>query len=174
MANPSPPDPDVVAEAYRLTQPEPEGEGMTLAQVALRLGISKATAGNYVQKAIAHMPMVAIQRRARQQGDMAQRMVAVLYEAYEMAAQRRPSDPDDDPTAWLTLLDFAAKREAQLATLLGLNAATKLIVSHDGNGATGEYRDKSTIEALMRMQDRNRRDDQAIRAGRPGVIEGGN
>jgi hypothetical protein len=73
VANPAAPDPDIVKEAYRLTLPLPEGEDMSLAQVAMRLGISKTTAGEYVRRAIAHLPFVELHKRAQHQSDMSPR-----------------------------------------------------------------------------------------------------
>lgn len=174
MAGPTPPDPDLIAEAYRLTLPPPAGENLSLAQVGVRLGVSKATAGNYVQKAIVHMPLVEMLRRSRMQGDMTTRLCTMLYEVYDEAAVRRPKERDEPTDEWLALLDFAAKREAQLAVLLGLNAPKALTITNDGNGkGSTELRDTRLIEALERLDERDAADDRALRAGESGVIEGG-
>ena len=175
MAAPTAPDPDVVAEAYRLTQPEPVGEDLSFAQVALRLGVSKATVGRYVQLAIAHRPFVELHRRAQAQGDMTKRLLAVLYEAYEMAAARKPDpqDPDASLDEWLAIQEFAAKREAQLAGLLGLNSPAKLdITTNGGRNGNDAPKDVSLIAALARISETNALDERELRAGRPGVIEG--
>ena len=176
MANPSAPDPDVVAEAYRLTLEPPRGEGLSYAQVALRLGISKPTVGRYVQLAIAHVPHIELHRRAEEQGDMTRRLRAMLYATYALAEKRYP-DPDDedaDDGPWLALMDFAAKREAQLATLLGLNSPAKLDITTNGRGGNGDAPvDGALIAALAKLEARNEADDRELRAGRPGVIEGG-
>ena len=176
MAAPTAPDPDVVAEAHRLTLPPPDGESLSLAQVALRLGISKSTASNYVQRAIAHMPFVELHRRAQAQSDMTKRLLAVLYEAYEMASARKPDpeDPDAKLDEWLAIQEFAAKREAQLATLLGLNSPAKLdITTNGGRNGNDAAKDGALIAALARMSESNALDERELRAGRPGVIEGG-
>ena len=176
MANPSAPDPDVVAEAYRLTLEPPLGEDMSLAQVALRLGISKATAGRYVQQAIAHRPFVELHKRAQAQGDMTKRLLIVLYEAYELASARKPDPEDADAKVdeWLAIQEFAAKREAQLATLLGLNSPAKLdITTNGGRNGSDTPKDGALIAALAKLEARNEADDRELRAGRPGVIEGG-
>lgn len=174
MANPTPPDPDVVAEAYRLTQPAPLGEDMSLAQVALRLGVSKTTAGEYVRRAITHLPLVDLVKRAKQQGDMAHRLATVVVEAYELAAERKPRKREEPVDEWVMLQDFATKKEAQLAVLLGLNAPKALDISTNGNGnGRVELKDRSLIEALAKLDERDAADDRALRAGGPGVIEGG-
>lgn len=174
MANPSAPDPDIVKEAYRLTLPEPRGEELSVRQVAARLGISKSTAGDYIRRAVEHLPYAELFSRAEQQGDMATRLTTVLFEVYEEAGNRRPK-LDEDPSVWLALLDFAAKREAQLAVLLGLNAERRLTITNgSGNGKdySGDF-DQGLARALAHMDEVNARDEAAIRAGRPGVIEGG-
>lgn len=173
MANPSAPDPDVIKEAYRLTQSPPIGEGMSLAQVALRLGISKATAGRYVQLAIAHMPYVDLYNRAKQQGDMAQRLTTMLFEAHEFAGERRPATADEPIDDWLQLKKYAATLEAQLEHLLGLTTKQPLDVRITrGNGNDTDI-DHSLIAALARLDERDAEDERALRAGQPGVIEGG-
>jgi transcriptional regulator with XRE-family HTH domain len=176
VAAPTAPDPDLVATAYELTLEPPAGEGLSLAQVAVRLGISKATAWNYVQRAIAHRPFVELHKRAVAQSDMSKRLLAMLYAAYALAEARYP-DPDDedaDEARWLAIMDFAAKREAQLAELLGLKSPAKLdITTNGGRNGDGAPRDTKLIEALARIEERDTLDDREIRAGRPGVIEGG-
>lgn len=175
MANPSAPDPDVVKEAYRLTQSPPIGEDMSLAQVALRLGISKATAGRYVQLAIAHMPYVDLYNRAKQQGDMAQRLTTMLFEAHELASERRPATAEEPIDDWLQLKKYAATLEAQLEHLLGLTTKQPLdvrITRGDGRNDVGEGFDHSLIAALAKLEARDALDDRELRAGRPGVIEG--
>lgn len=166
----------MVAEAYRLTLPPPEGEELSLSRVATRLGISKATAGRYVQTAHAHRPFVELHRRAEQQSSMTKRLLVVLYEAYELAAERKP-DPkerDQDTAEWLAIQDFAAKREAQLATLLGLNSPAKLdITTNGGRNGNDAPKDGALIAALAKLDERDTLDDRELRAGRPGVIEGG-
>lgn len=176
MAAPTAPDPDVVAEAYRLTQPPPRGEDMSLAQVALRLGVSKATAGRYVQQAIAHMPYVDLHNRAKQQGDMAQRLSTMLFEAHELAHERRPATAEEPIDDWLALKKYAKELEAQLEHLLGLTTKQPLDVRISRNGGgngDGESFDHSLIAALARLDARDALDDRELRAGRPGVIEGG-
>jgi hypothetical protein len=177
VANPAAPDPDIVKEAYRLTLPLPEGEDMSLAQVAMRLGISKTTAAEYVRRAIAHLPFVELHKRAQHQSDMSRRLLTVLYEAYELAAAHKPDphDEDADVSTWIALQDFAAKREAQLATLLGLNSPAKLDITTNGNGRNGNGapHDSALIAALARLDERDAADERELRAGRPGVIEGG-
>ena len=107
---------------------------------------------------------------------MTKRLLSMLYSAYELAESRKPDldDLDADETRWLAIMDFAAKREAQLATLLGLNSPAKLdITTNGGRNGSDAPRDGRLIEALARMEATNKLDDQEIRAGRPGVIEGG-
>jgi hypothetical protein len=161
VANPAAPDPDIVKEAYRLTLPLPEGEDMSLAQVAMRLGISKTTAGEYVRRAIAHLPFVELHKRAQHQSDMSRRLLTVLYEAYELAAAHKPDphDEDADVTTWIALQDFPAK----------------LDITTNGNGRNGNSapHDAALIAALAKLDERDALDEQELRAGRPGVIEGG-
>lgn len=178
MANPSAPDPDIVAEAYRLSLPETRGgEALSTRQIAARLGVSQSAVLRYIARAVQHLPYAELFTRAEQQGDMVTRLTTVLFEAYELAAERRPSAPDDDPAVWLALQDFAAKREAQLAVLLGLNSPSKLAITNgSGNGNGKDYSgdfDQGLARALAHMDEVNARDEAAIRAGRPGVIEGG-
>lgn len=160
------PSPETVAEAMRLAS-----EGLGVRAIGERLGISKTTAADYVKRGRDAAAWIEVYDRGEQQKDQATRLISMLSRLYSKARQFEPDGDPDRVPMWLTIAEQARKFEAQYATLLGLNAPSRVAVGEDK--PDGAAPDAGLLRAVRAMRDRDALDTRELNAGRPGVIEGG-
>lgn len=163
MADHPPPDPARTIEAYRLYVEE----RLSVRQVAARLDVARSTAHEWIGRGRKEEGLLVTLLSQAEEREWAHDVYRTLE---ALAAERLEKAEDEQAAVWW--FDRVVKVLKERRDLAGLDAPKQLAVraTHD---RPLRAPDAGVTEAARRAAARNARDEQELRAGRPGVIESG-
>lgn len=148
--NGRPPRSELIATAWHLSTQE----GLSTRKVAERMGIPHSTARDYIRAGGEAEAWIDLMDRAEARQALAVRTIKIL--------DRLDKAMDEDPDRTLEVAPVWFKGAGQLATLLGLNAPTR--VHHEGPGAANAPQpDPETAAAIRAAQQQAARERAQIR-----------